>query len=188
MKDILISQFVDDELDLDEKIEFVETVHGNSGFKNQALDFLNMEQDIRLDAVERIPDLDIQAPRQRSKVYFLPKGILGTGLAAAAAAAIILFFTFSQETVLKSPHRFVLFQPDASQVEISGSFTGWQAMPMQKRGAGGYWETTIDLPEGEHRFSYIIEGRRRIPDPTILVREQDDFGGVNSILEVSSVI
>ena len=42
------------------------------------------------------------------------------------------------------------------------------------------------MPAGEHRLCYIIEGGKRIPDPTILAREKDDFGGENSILEVDS--
>jgi hypothetical protein len=55
---------------------------------------------------------------------------------------------------------------------------------MKRVGTSGYWEVTLDLPEGEHRFSYILEGNRRLADPTILTREHDDFGGENSILEV----
>ena len=31
----------------------------------------------------------------------------------------------------------------------------------------------------------IIEGRKRIPDPTIPIREKDDFGGENSILAIN---
>ena len=59
-------------------------------------------------------------------------------------------------------------------------------MPMKKTGSNGYWETTLEMPAGEHRLCYIIEGGKRIPDPTILAREKDDFGGENSILEVDS--
>jgi len=44
----------------------------------------------------------------------------------------------------------------------------------------------LELPEGEYRFSYIVEGGRRLTDPTIAVREIDDFGGENSILRVKS--
>jgi hypothetical protein len=51
-------------------------------------------------------------------------------------------------------------------------------------GDSGYWEVTLNLPAGEHRFSYILEGKQRLSDPTIMTRELDDFGGENSILEV----
>ena len=153
------------------------------------MNFLQLEKTLRSDAVDSLPDLDIQTEKRPSNVVPFPKRIWGAGIAmGAVAAAVLLFFTLSREAALTSPHRFVLFQPSAERVEVSGSFTGWKAVPMQKAGPSGYWETTIDLPQGEHRFSYIIEGRQRIPDPTILVREQDDFGGVNSIIEVSSSI
>lgn len=189
MKEVLISQFVDDELSLDEKLEFVESVHAERRYKERAVEFLHLEQALRVQAVDRLPELAIEPAEKASNLLLFPKRLWGAGVAAAAvAAAIIMFFSFSQEAALKSPHRFVLFQPGADRVEISGSFTGWRAVPMQKAGLSGYWEATIELPHGEHRFSYIIEGDRRIPDPTILVREQDDFGGVNSIIEVSSLI
>ena len=106
----------------------------------------------------------------------------------SAAAVLILFFALAAETESKQPYRFVLFQPDAGQVEISGSFTGWKPTPMRKTGLNGYWETTLELDHGEHRFNYIIEGRDRIPDPTIIIREKDDFGGINSILKVGTAI
>ena len=43
----------------------------------------------------------------------------------------------------------------------------------------------LEVPAGEHRLCYILEGGRRIPDPTIAIREKDDFGGENSILAVN---
>ncbi|MCG6909436.1 MAG: glycogen-binding domain-containing protein [Deltaproteobacteria bacterium] len=188
-KDIMISQFVDDELSLDEKLAFVESVHADALYKEQTVDILHLERELRMAPVDHLPDVEILPRRRPSHVLHFSKQVWVAGTAVAAvAAAIILFFTLSQEAVPKTPHRFVLFQPQAERVEISGSFTGWQAVPMQKAGLSGYWETTIDLPQGEHRFSYIIGGRQRVPDPTILVREQDDFGGVNSIIEVDSLI
>ena len=73
---------------------------------------------------------------------------------------------------------------DPNHVELVGSFSGWGKIPLKSAGRSGYWEVTVDLPEGDHRFSYIVEGSRRLADPTIGVRETDDFGGENSILSV----
>jgi 1,4-alpha-glucan branching enzyme len=100
---------------------------------------------------------------------------------AAATALIFLFLIFPNETEY-SPHRFVLYNPNANQVEISGSFTSWEALPLRKAGPSGYWEIVLPLSKGEHRFTYILEGNQRITDPTVLTKEQDDFGGENSIL------
>jgi hypothetical protein len=39
MLDYLISMFIDDELNLDNKIEFVETVHDDCKLKDETVDF-----------------------------------------------------------------------------------------------------------------------------------------------------
>ena len=81
-------------------------------------------------------------------------------------------------------NRFVIFEPAASQVELAGSFTGWRRVTMQRIGNSGYWELNLQLPTGEHRFTYILDGDRRIADPTLPASEADDYGGQNSILRV----
>jgi hypothetical protein len=52
----------------------------------------------------------------------------------------------------------------------------------------GYWELRLQVPSGEHRFAYILDGSKQMPDPTLPVREKDDFGGENSILTVEERI
>jgi hypothetical protein len=182
MNDQLISLYIDDELDLDDKIVFVETVHDDKTFKDEAVNLLRQEKLIRSDVVDRMPVVHIrEEPRSWQFKLFRPFAALGAGLAAAA----ILWFTFwpSQEQTMQ-PYRFVIYQPDAQRVELAGSFSSWKKIPLKHAGNSGYWEITLELPEGDHRFSYIIEGSRRLADPTITVRETDDFGGENSILTV----
>jgi 1,4-alpha-glucan branching enzyme len=83
-----------------------------------------------------------------------------------------------------TPHRFVIYRPDVNRIDITGSFTEWRRIPMNRVESSGYWEATLDLPQGEQRFTYILDGRQNFPDPTVLTREWDDFGGENSILLV----
>jgi len=90
-----------------------------------------------------------------------------------------------KDTVSTQPHRFVIYNPGASKVEISGSFIDWEVKPLTRIGASGYWQIEMDIPKGEHRYTYIVGGER-VADPTILAREQDDFGGENSILFVGA--
>ena len=183
MKDYLISSYIDDELNLDEKIEFVETVHEKVSFKNDAVDLLHQETLIRGEVADRVPAVMFRAKRRFSIPLWRPAGIFAAGL--AAALLVMFFVTPQQEQPLLTTYRFVLYQPDVNQVEITGSFLGWEAVSMKKSGASGYWEAILELPAGEHRLCYILEGRRRIPDPTIPIREKDDFGGENSILAVN---
>jgi hypothetical protein len=182
MNDDLISLYIDDELDLEEKIVFVETVHESRLFKETALDLLQQEKLIGSEVVDRTPVPELRVRRQpwRLKI-FKPMA----AAAALAAAAVIVFTHQSPQEPLLRPHRFVIYQPEASRVEITGSFIDWRKIPLTPAGRSGYWEITIDLPTGDHRFSYIVEGNRRLADPTVPVREADDFGGENSILTVT---
>jgi hypothetical protein len=181
MKNELISLFIDDELDLDDKLSFVETVHAEAVFKNEAIELLNQEKMLRADGVERVPEVRFKEQR----VWRFPR--LRPIYPLAVALAMLLLFlvtTTPQQENTKVPYRFVIYQPDATRVEIAGSFSGWKSIPLKKVGTEGYWETVQEVPPGEYRLCYIIEGDKRIPDPTIVARERDDFGGENSILEV----
>ena len=56
---------------------------------------------------------------------------------------------------------------------------------MERVSASGYWTLTLPVPKGEHRYSYLVEDGRQIADPTVVAKEQDDFGGENSVIEVT---
>ncbi len=58
MKDFLISSHIDDELDLDEKIEFVETVHEQPAFRDEAVDLLHQEKLVRGTVFDRVPSCE----------------------------------------------------------------------------------------------------------------------------------
>jgi hypothetical protein len=182
METFLISSYIDDELTLDEKIEFVEAVHGQARFKDEAVDLLHQEKWIRAEAVDRVPNVVFRDHRRRIHPFWRSAGLLAAGL---AAAVWILFFGVPQQPEpTAASYRFVLYQPSVKKVEITGSFLEWSTRPMKKIGNSGYWEAVFEVPPGEHRLCYIVEGDKRIPDPTIPVREKDDFGGENSILTV----
>jgi hypothetical protein len=173
--------FIDDELDFDEKIEFVESVHTNAAVKSEIVQLLQQEKRIRLPVVSRIPAIVNKTKPKTSFNFWRPAAAFVSGLVAALS---IVFFFLPEQKVFHIPYRFVIYQPDVNRVDITGSFTGWKTLPMKKMGTTGYWEITLDLEEGEHRYSYILERGVQIPDPSVLTREKDDFGGENSILDV----
>jgi hypothetical protein len=177
--DSRISQFIDNELSIEEKIEFVSKVYEDANFRNDSLELLSQERLLRSEIVERVPSIHLKEGKKRSLSFFRPFAFMAS---SAAAMALIFFFLLSPRETDYWQRRFVLYQPDVSQVEISGSFTNWEALPLEKIGPSGYWEIVLPLSEGEHRFTYILEGDQRVTDPTVLTKEQDDFGGENSIL------
>jgi len=179
--DEIISMYIDDEMTLDDKITFIEKIRADTFFSNETMDLLRQEKLIRSEVVECLPVFDAE-PRFDWKKYFKPF-FQPMGIVASALATVIIFL------LIYTPHptpgliteRFVIFKPDVSKVEITGTFTDWKRVPMNKIDDSGYWEICLNLTQGEHRFVYILENRYSFADPTMPARERDDFGGENSI-------
>ena len=184
-----ISMYIDDELTMDEKIQFVEKIHDDGCFKDETIELIEVEKTLRQEVVYREPVVEVFPQKRRG---FAEWHRLWPLVSALAIAAAVLFFFMPmrgpETNATASPYRFVIYQPQAGQTDIVGTFTQWKKTPMNRIGATGYWEIVLDLPRGEHRFSYLIEGVGRLPDPTILTREKDDFGGENSVLHVGEKI
>jgi 1,4-alpha-glucan branching enzyme len=79
---------------------------------------------------------------------------------------------------------FSLSAPTAHAVSLAGSFNGWQPAQLQlRRATDGTWEATIPLPVGEHRYQFVVDGQRWVPDPAA-TQADDGFGGTNSVIVV----
>jgi Carbohydrate-binding module 48 (Isoamylase N-terminal domain) len=194
MNDYLISLYIDNELDLDQKITFVEIVHQDGPFTDEALAMLRQEQQLRTCWTEP-PFVAVTIPtRTITKPTFNPfsnwfKPVGGLVLAALIAGLLFLFQPHPTSTVhQETQQRFVLYLPESQQASIVGTFTGWKPIPMERIGTSGYWSLTLSVPLGEHRYSYLIEENRRIADPTVVTKEQDDFGGENSVIQIRMII
>jgi len=81
--------------------------------------------------------------------------------------------------------QFILVDPDAKSMSVVGHFNDWDlsATPMTFDAAHGAWSVTIPLPPGRHEFQYVIDGTRRVNDPT-LPQVSSDFGSPNSVITV----
>jgi len=177
----IISLFIDDEMTLNDKMELVEAVHQSKPFKDETVALLQLEILLRSDPVEHIPEKELKSSRTRVLRFLRPVGLAA---AAVAVALIFIFVPFIPQKTIETPYRFVFYRPDVNRVEITGSFTGWNAVPMTRVGDSGYWEYTLNLHQGEYRFAYVLDGSRRLPDPTIPTREGDDFGSENTVLSI----
>jgi hypothetical protein len=166
---------------IDDKIDFVETVHESKAFKEEAVELLQQERLLRSDPVEHYPTLEVRTKHRFPFMVLRPLGLVTAG---AALTLLLLYFPFAPPQTPDTPHRFILYRPDASRVDLTGSFTGWKAVPMRQAGESGYWECTYNLPRGEYRFAYVLDGTLRMADPTIPTREDDDFGSENTILSI----
>ncbi len=182
--DYLASMYIDNELDLDEKVLFVDKIHSDPPFYQETCSLLHQEKLLRMP-----PDtstLPTRAPVSAVTGLWFGK-ILQPIIYAAVGFAAAGLLWFNQATTCAPAqcfNRFVIYEPSAHQVELAGSFTGWQRTPMEPIGNSGYWALQLHVPSGEHRFAYILDGSRQMADPTLPVREKDDYGGENSILNV----
>lgn len=72
---------------------------------------------------------------------------------------------------------FRVFCPQAEQVEIVGTFTGWHDRPVSmRRDKDGWWMATLDLEPGDHEFQYLIDRREWRPDYAAGGLRLNEFG------------
>lgn len=98
----------------------------------------------------------------------------------------------SEPVVPCAEAQFSLQRSGAQSVWVTGTFTGWAADPgagaiaLSDMG-GGQWSVATTLPSGgRHLYKFIVDGGTWIEDPANPAREDDGFGGFNSVLEVCS--
>ncbi|MBN1829844.1 MAG: glycogen-binding domain-containing protein [Deltaproteobacteria bacterium] len=185
MKNGLISLYIDDEMDLEEKVRFVETIRADGDFAGECLALLHQEQLLGGTVTEAPVFMPLPEPKKRWNRFFPARAIGWASAATLAAVLIVVLLPFRQPvTTAAVEHRFIVYQPEAKNVEIMGTFTGWKRISLAKSGSGGYWEITLPLSPAEHRFSYVADGTERFADPTVQARERDDYGSVNSVITV----
>ncbi len=192
MKDYLISLFLDDEMDLEEKHEFVEAVGTDHEFYKETMSFLGQEKTLRSNMVQA-PATIMKVPMSKRVSMWFPT--LRPAFAGFAIAIVVVLAVYRLQQqpvhvndVAETSHRFVLYLPDAQETQLIGSFSDWSPIPMKKIGDSGYWSLDLKLKAGEYRYNYLVENSTRITDPTIEKTEFDDFGGKNTILNIATSI
>src|SRR5262249_2630191 len=82
---------------------------------------------------------------------------------------------------------FRVYLPHAGAVELVGDFTQWcdDGIPL-RRSQTGWWEGDVPIRPGDHRFSYLVDGRHWMPDYAAGGLERDPAGNLVSALVVCS--
>lgn len=187
MKDYLISQFIDDELSLEEKREFVTEVKKDDEFYGETVSFLDTEIKLHSTIRKNVLPPDIKVKKTDRTIYRY--------LSAAIILISVVFFIYQlnfktgtntavdKVKLMNKEYRFVLYSDNSKDVEIMGSFTNWKRVKLNRIGQTGYWEIRLPITHGEHKYSFIVDGNI-MSDPTSTLCEEDGFGNVNSILEI----
>jgi hypothetical protein len=77
--------------------------------------------------------------------------------------------------------QFRLHEPEASEVRLAGSFTGWEPLHRLHRSGDGMWSVMVPMDPGIHDYAFVVDGTEWTPDPAA-PRVDDGFGGENSRL------
>lgn len=79
---------------------------------------------------------------------------------------------------------FSFHSHEAETVTLSGDFNGWNGTPFKKE-ANGFWSAAVSVPAaGRYGYKFVVDGRW-LEDPTNVVKIEDGFGGLNSVLHVA---
>ena len=83
--------------------------------------------------------------------------------------------------------QFVFNEPKATSVVLVGDFNDWDTAgtPMQKS-TGGLWTITIPLTAGRYSYTFIVDGKRWVADPSAPRAPADDFGQPSSVVTVGA--
>ena len=83
--------------------------------------------------------------------------------------------------------QFVLRMPRARTVTLVGDFNDWDtaSTPLQKA-AGDMWTVTIPLTAGRYTYTFVIDGKRWVADPSAPRAPADDFGQPSSVVTVGA--
>jgi hypothetical protein len=75
--------------------------------------------------------------------------------------------------------QFRLEAPDARDVAIAGTFTGWEPRAVLRETEPGVWSALIPLRPGVHDYAFVVDGEEWVADPNAM-HVADSFGGTNS--------
>jgi serine protease AprX len=78
---------------------------------------------------------------------------------------------------------FRFHEDRAESVKLVGEFTDWDSGLPFERCSDGLWKLTIPWrPAGKYQYKFLIDDARWIEDPSHGWKEEDGYGGFNSVL------
>ena len=82
--------------------------------------------------------------------------------------------------------RFVLVAPDADRVSLVGDFNQWDAAatPLARDEKDGTWTAFVPLRPGMHTYSFVLDGRHFVADPSAPMAPDDGYGHKSSVVIV----
>ena len=201
----LAQLYVDGELGEDQVTDLLHRIEADPDLKKHVEQLKMVENLAGSLEVYRAPSVDFTAhpataDLSRSSMASLPVArppvtriSMSSFLAGAAAAAACILLGFGLAGQIISPRapvetatifRVVYYSSNARSVSVLGDFNGWSSEIPLRAGNGGYWETEVQVPPGEYRYVFVVDGQQHVPDPTADYVIDDDFGSKNSVVRI----
>lgn len=152
MNDELISLFIDDELNLDDKMVFVETVHSDSVFTEETLGLLKQEKLLTTPISINRP-MPPKFSFKRLWSFRLPFN----ALAAVLATAMIIMFIVWPETKCQNVTRMAKSERYFEPVEIASMLIRGATLPVIFSDRYRYWKYPVEFSPGENGYSYFLD-------------------------------
>lgn len=92
------------------------------------------------------------------------------------------------DSLASSTVKFVLMAPEAGRVSLVGDFNQWDpaATPLVRDGQNGTWTAFVPLSPGLHTYSFVLDGRHFVADPTAPMAADDGYGHKSSVVIVKA--
>ena len=124
--------------------------------------------------ISGITTLSVVAPATRPGASSLSSVVIGDSVVSTLRDTLRLV-------------RLMFDAPDARRVAIAGDFNRWDTdatLLTRERGSRA-WSVTLALRDGEHRYAFVVDGTRWVPDPRAERTARGDDGRLYSLLNVS---
>jgi 1,4-alpha-glucan branching enzyme len=81
---------------------------------------------------------------------------------------------------------FAYHNDSAGTVALAGDFNDWDSANHQfVKQEDGAWQLEFEAPPaGRYLYKFIVDGNRWIDDPANAMKEADNYGGFNSVLNL----
>ena len=110
-------------------------------------------------------------------------------VAASAASATPAQITAAPGATSDSAHvvQFVFVAPTARSVSLVGDFNNWEldATPLEAGPGRSVWTVRLSLPNGRHRYAFVVDDSTWAADPAAPPSAGDDFGMPSSVVTVT---
>ncbi|NOY86523.1 MAG: hypothetical protein GXP52_04410 [Deltaproteobacteria bacterium] len=188
----LVHRYVDGDLQDEEKDTFELLLGRDPSLQRYIEQVGAMDRTAKGLSVRKAPDIAL--PRgfwSFIRGLLPPLGPFAAGAAVATACLLLglgaasYFRRVPDLPMRPASFRLVYYSPGAHSVSVLGDFNHWSGeIPLKPRGKKGYWLVELNVPPGEYRYVLLIDGEKRVADPTADYLINDDFGSKNSVVRI----